>query len=302
MQRKKEETSWSLLINNTAYCINKNMKLKKSDYIDIIKTALKEDLKNFCDVTSSAIFKNENSVYILIAKDSGILCGKDIFIEVFKTVDKNCKVTTYFNDMDCVHKGETVAKIEGKVISILTAERTAINFVSHLSGISTKTAAFVEKAKGKIKILDTRKTIPGLRTLQKYAVFCGGGLNHRMGLFDMVLIKDNHIDAAGSITNAVHKVKNKWKNKYKIEVETRTLAEVAEALDCNADRIMLDNMSIALMKKAIFLIGKKCECEISGNVTLKKIKKIIKTGADFVSIGELTHTVDPFDFSLIKEK
>jgi nicotinate-nucleotide pyrophosphorylase (carboxylating) len=277
------------------------MKLSKEDYSQLIKTALYEDLNKTSDVTSSPIFKNEKSSFVMLAKDSGVLCGREVFIDAFKSVDKNIKIKFYFNDKEKIKKGQIIANVEGRILSVLIGERTALNFISHLSGIATKVSLFVKEAKGKIKILDTRKTIPGLRILQKYAVFCGGGTNHRMGLFDVVLIKDNHIDASGGITSAVNKVRKIWGKKFKIEVETRTLAEVEEALSCKVDRIMLDNMNYSLMKKAVKAINRKCETEISGNVTFKDIKRISRLGADYVSIGELTHTIKPFDFSLKKE-
>ncbi|MCK4797672.1 MAG: carboxylating nicotinate-nucleotide diphosphorylase [Spirochaetes bacterium] len=278
------------------------MKIKKETYINIIRNSLKEDLQNIGDITSEPIFKEDkNATFVLLSKDYGILCGKDIFCDVFNYIDKKCNVEFYFEDRDVLKKSDIVARVKGRVVSILKGERTALNFISHLSGIATKTSIFVEEANRKIKILDTRKTMPGIRALQKYAVNCGGGYNHRMGLYDMVLIKDNHIDAVGGIANAVAKIRNRWKNKYKIEVETRNLDEVKEALLCNVDRIMLDNMSIDKMKEAVGVINNKVEVEASGNVTFDKIKDIANTGVDFVSIGELTHTVKAFDFSLNKE-
>ena len=277
------------------------MELHKKYYSKIIKNALKEDLNNTGDITSRAIFKDEEARFVLKAKDKGILCGIDTFIEVFKQIDKKVDVIFHHYDKDEINRGDIIAEIYGKVLSILQGERTAINFLSHLSGIATKTALFVKEVKGKLRILDTRKTLPAYRMLHKYAVNCGGGENHRIGLYDMILIKDNHIDSAGGITNAVSKVKNKWGNKYKIEVETRNTEEIKEALACSVDRIMLDNMTIDEMKKAVKLINKKAEIEASGNVILERIKEIAKTGVDFVSIGELTHTVKAFDFSLIKE-
>jgi nicotinate-nucleotide pyrophosphorylase (carboxylating) len=277
--------------------------LKKKDYIKLIKSALSEDLNGIGDITSEAIFTEKKGVtFKLIAKDSGILCGRKIFTDVFKLLDKSSKIIFYFNDGVSIKKGEIIALVEGDVKTILKGERTALNFISHLSGIATKTSLFVKESGGRLKILDTRKTIPGLRMIQKYAVTCGGGSNHRIGLFDMILIKDNHIDAAGSITSAVQKVKIKWLTKYKIEVETRNLDEVKEALTCGVDRIMLDNMSIIEMKKAVELIEKKVETEASGNMSIEKIKEISDIGVDFISFGELTHTIRVFDFSLKKDK
>lgn len=268
----------------------------------IIELALREDLAEKGDVTSQAIFDNQIGTYQLIAKDSGILCGKDVFISVFNKIDPQIKLKFNFNDGDILNEGQLIAEIDGNVKNILIAERTALNFISHLSGIATKTRKFVEKTKDKIKILDTRKTLPGYRELHKYAVKCGGGFNHRIGLFDMVMIKDNHIDAAGGITNAVNNVRLKWANEFKIEVETRTIDEVKEALGCNVDRIMLDNMNQDIMQKAIDIINKKAEIEVSGNVTFDRLNELIKLDIDFVSIGELTHTIKAFDFSLKKIK
>jgi len=277
------------------------MKIKKEQYISLIKTALHEDLLDIGDITSEPIFKNESGTFNLLSKDNGILCGIDIFTEVFKQIDKNILLQFYFNDKDIIKKGDIVARATGKVLNLLKGERTALNIISHLSGIATKTSIFVRETKGRLKILDTRKTIPGFRILEKYAVTCGGGMNHRIGLYDMVLIKDNHIDAAGGITNAVKKIKEKWGNKYKIEVETRNIEEVEEALSCGIDRIMLDNMNNKQMKEAVKVINGRCETEASGNVTLKRIKSIEKTGVDFVSVGALTHTIKAFDFSFKKE-
>ncbi len=280
------------------------MFIEKKIYLPLIKIALKEDLGKTGDITTDPIFKNNNTIksFVLIAKENGILCGKDIFTDVFKTLDKKCLVEFYYNDSEKITKGTIIARVKGKVSTILKGERTGLNFISHLSGIATKTNLFVEKAKGKIKILDTRKTIPGLRYLQKYAVKCGGGTNHRIGLFDMVLIKDNHIDASGSITSAVNLVRKKFGNKYKIEVETRNLKEVEEALSLKVDRIMLDNMDIETIKQAIKMIDKKIETEVSGNMTIDKIEKMAELGIDYISFGELTHTIKVFDFSLKKEK
>lgn len=277
------------------------MKLKSSDYIPLIKSALNEDLKNTGDITSNAIFKDQEASFVLLSKDNGILCGLDIFSDTFYLTDKKIKLKFYFKDKNFIKYGDIIARINGKVSSILKGERTALNFLSHLSGIATKTNKFVKRVKNKIEILDTRKTIPNMRILQKYAVYCGGGTNHRMGLFDMVLIKDNHIDAAGGITNAVNNVREKWDKKYKIEVETRNLEEVKEALLCKVDRIMLDNMSINEMVKAVKLINNETKIEVSGNINLKNIKKLLKLKIDYISIGELTHSSEAFDFSLKEE-
>lgn len=279
------------------------MNLTIHDYKFLIKLGFKEDLYCKKDITTDAIFnKEEEARFLLVAKEDGILCGKDVFSHTFLFLDKNIKIKFNFNDGDTIKKGETIAEISGKVVNILKAERTALNFLTILSGIATKTSIFVKEAQGKIRILDTRKTLPGYRKLFKYAVKCGGGENHREGLFDMILIKDNHIDAAGGIKNAVSKVREKWGKKYKIVVEARNLEEVKEALSCKVDRIMLDNMELKTIKEAIRIINNETETEISGGVTLDKIKELANTKATFVSIGELTHTIKPLDFTLIKKK
>ena len=269
---------------------------------ELIKIALKEDINEECDVTSSVIFDNEKDHFYLLSKDEGILCGIEMFKKVFDTIDPAIKIETEICDGDKIEKNMVVAKIFGKVSAILKAERTALNLLSHLSGIASKTYEFVRETNGRSTILDTRKTLPGLRALQKYAVRSGGGENHRMGLYDMIMIKDNHIDAAGGIEGAVKKIRDKWGNKYKLEVETRTMEEVEKALISGVDRIMLDNMNIETMRKAVELINGKTETEASGNMTLERISKVSQTGVDYISVGELTHTVKAFDFSLKRGK
>ncbi len=264
----------------------------------LIELALKEDLQDIGDVSSIAIFDKEEDKFFLVAKDTGIICGVNIFKKVFAYVDSSVKVDFLFEDGDCISFGDHIATVSGKVVSILQAERTAINFLSHLSAISTKTNKFVKEANGKVKILDTRKTLPGYRMLQKYAVKCGGGENHRIGLFDMAMLKDNHNDSAGGITKAVNKVRDRWGDELKIEVETRNLDEVKEALSLNINRIMLDNMSNEDTKTAVKLISNKMEVEASGNMNFDRIKSVSETGVDFISFGELTHTITAFDFSL----
>ncbi len=270
----------------------------KKDISELIKFALHEDINDREDITGSAIFEDEQDHFYLISKDMGILCGIDIFDKVFKIIDPSIKIKIEISDGARIEKNMIIAKIYGKVAAILLAERTALNFLSHLSGIASKTDEFIREAAGRSTILDTRKTLPGLRELQKYAVRCGGGENHRMGLYDMVMIKDNHIDAAGGITKAVKKVREKWGTKFKIEVETRYLDEVKEALHSGTNRIMLDNMSIETMQKAVEYINGKTETEASGNMTLDRITGVAQTGVDYISIGELTHSVKAFDFSL----
>ncbi len=267
----------------------------------LIDLALKEDLGDAGDVTSASIFSDEQTSFKLISKDRGILCGTEVFARVMARVDSRISVKWNFGDGDAISPGNTVAEISGKVISILKAERTALNFLSLLSSVSTKAAAFTKEAGGRLIVLDTRKTIPGMRELQKYAVRCGGGSNHRMGLYDMVMIKDNHIDAAGGITAAVKKVREKWGKRFIIEVETRDLNEVKEALSSDVDRIMLDNMDEKEMAAAVNLINGACESEASGNITLGRIKHLKSTGVTYISSGELTNSLKAFDFSLRKK-
>ena len=252
------------------------------------------------DVTSEAVFTDEEGSYYLLSKDSGILCGIDTFTRVFHTVDSSVRIVKHFSDGSRINKGDRIASIDGRVVSILKGERTALNFISLLSAISTKAYLFMQQAGGKVVVLDTRKTIPGFRSLSKYAVKCGSASNHRTGLYDMAMIKDTHIDAAGSITAAAGRIKEKWGGKVKIEIEARTLAEVREALSAGADRIMLDNMSNEETAEAVKLIGGKSETEASGNMNFERIKEVSETGVDYISFGELTHTIKAFDFSLKK--
>lgn len=287
----------------------------------LLQMAFSEDLSEIGDITSDAIFTDDRAdTYYLVAKQDGILCGADIFTQAFHYIDKGCSVKFYFSDGDTLNDGQQVARIKGSINTLLKSERVALNFISHLSGIATQTNHFV-KAAGSVakegqgdgygiksesghttKILDTRKTIPGWRTLQKYAVKCGGGKNHRMGLYDMVMIKDNHIDSAGGIIKAVEMVRKKWQNRFKIEVETRTLEEVEDALSAGVDVIMLDNMDIATMTEAVKKINGRAATEASGNMSLERICSVAKTGVDYISVGALTHSVTVFDFSLRKLK
>ena len=268
----------------------------------LIDMALNEDLLDAGDITSEAIFSDETYSYRLVSKDTGVLCGIDIFSAVMERVDRRIIIKKYFTDTSRIKPGDIIADVSGPVASILRAERTALNFLSHLSAIATKTAMFVNEAGGRVKILDTRKTIPGYRELQKYGVRCGGGENHRMGLYDMVMIKDNHSDAAGGITNAVAKVRRKWGHMFRVEVEARNIEEVKEALSAGADRIMLDNMTDGDMKKAVEYIAGGAETEASGNMNLERIKSVAGTGVDYISFGELTNSVKAFDFSLKEVK
>lgn len=266
---------------------------------NIITLALKEDVGSG-DITTNAIVALENNARaVLTAKENGVIAGLFVAEKVFKKLDKNIVWKTFTEDGNPVNSMTAIAEVSGSLSSILIGERTALNFLQRMSGIAAQTKKFTEALIGtKTKILDTRKTAPCLRLLDKYAVKCGGGTNHRIGLFDMVLIKDNHIKAAGSITEAVRKVKNIIQPGIKIEVETTNFDEVKEALSLGADVIMLDNMNSEKMKTAVELINGKCLVEASGNISLENVRQVAETGVDFISVGALTHSVKALDISL----
>ena len=265
----------------------------------LIGVALEEDLGRDGDVTSLAIFSAERRTSRLIGKATGTLAGIEIFARVFSLVDSATRVSPARRDGDALEPADMVAEITGAATSLLSAERTALNFLSYLSGIASETARFVRAAGGRCAILDTRKILPGYRELAKYAVRVGGGTNHRLGLHDMVLIKDNHIDMAGSIDLAVERVRRRWGNRYRVEVECRTVDHVREAVEAGVDVIMLDNMSIEDMGRALTLRRGEMRFEISGNVTLDRVTELSRLGADFISVGALTHSVSGLDFSLV---
>jgi len=270
----------------------------KVQILDSVILALREDIGKGDITTDSIVPAGMRTSAKIIVKENGIICGLGIARLVFQSVDKNIKFTEKIKDGKAVKKGTVVAAVEGPARGILTAERAALNFLQRLSGIATLTNIFVRAAGGKVKILDTRKTSPGLRVLEKYAVKIGGGFNHRLGLFDAVLIKDNHIAVAGSLKKAVDLAKRKHD---RIEVEVKTPAQVKEAIKAGVTRIMLDNMSIAGIKRSARLVRRskrKIEIEVSGGITLKNIRSIAGTGADYVSVGAITHSAKALDISL----
>ena len=266
---------------------------------DLVERALKEDIGPG-DVTSEAIIPPEStSRAVILAKQFLVLAGIEVSREVFHTLDPTIQFTPLAKDGDGIPAGTELVRLSGNTRALLTGERVALNLLQHLSGIATLTAKYVEMVKGlKAGVLDTRKTIPGLRQLEKYAVRMGGGRNHRFGLFDGVLIKDNHIKAAGSITRAVERAREKANHLLKIEVETKTLDEVSEALSVKADIIMLDNMHVDMMRESVTLIAGRALVEASGNVTLGTIRAIAETGVDFISSGSLTHSAPAADISM----
>lgn len=274
----------------------------------IIQEALNEDLGKVGDITSNFIIgKNEKIKFQISNREPIILCGTDIALQVFDEVSKKLKISDLklkanYKDGEFLKKNSIIIEGFGNARLVLAAERLVLNLMQHLSGISTEVKKYVDETKGtKAKILDTRKTIPNLRILQKYAVKIGGGTNHRMALYDGVLIKDNHIAAAGSVANAVSLAREglkKSKNKILIEVECDNLKQVSEAIKSKAEIIMLDNMDLVKISEAVKLINKKAKIEVSGGVNLKTVGKIAKTGVDYISIGALTHSVKAVDIGL----
>ncbi len=273
--------------------------LDRFDIDNLIISTLKEDMP-LGDITTDNLIENGSvSRAVFIAKESGIVAGLDVSDRVFHLLDENIEFTRKFEDGAAVKYGDIIAVIEGNTKALLKGERTALNFLQRLSGIATATNALSTIIKGMpVKIVDTRKTTPGLRLLEKYAVKAGGGHNHRFCLSDGVLIKDNHIKAAGSIKRAIELARERIPHTIKIEVETESLEQVNEALDSGADIIMLDNMSPELMKQAVELINKRAVVEASGNINAKTIYDVACTGVDIISVGSITHSVKAFDISM----
>lgn len=273
--------------------------LDKLYFDDIIMNALKEDMPLGDITTDNTVKPGTRAKAVLIAKSDMIVAGIDVFERVFKLLDETTVFTKHVQDGSNVKQGTVFLEFEGDASVLLKGERTALNFLQHLSGIATKTSEFCEKIKDlPAKIVDTRKTVPGLRHLAKYAVRAGGGSNHRFCLSDGVLIKDNHIKAAGGIKQAVRQVREGIPHTVKIEVETETLEQVKEALDAGADIIMFDNMSPEMMSQAARLVGGRALTEASGDVNLSRVRDIALTGVDIISVGELTHTVKAANISM----
>ena len=272
------------------------MKINVDDYI--INT-LKEDITSE-DVSTNAVMpENKQGKADLICKQDGIVCGLDVFERTFKILDDTSRFEANFKDGDFVKKGDLIGVIYGDVKAILSGERTALNYLQRMSGIATMTREYVNELKGyKTVLLDTRKTTPNMRPFEKHAVKVGGATNHRYNLSDGVLLKDNHIGAAGSVTKAIEMAKAYAPFVRKIEIETKNLEQVKEALDAGADIIMLDNMDNDTMRKAVEMIGDKAQTECSGNVTKERLKEIAEIGVDFVSCGALTHSAMIMDVSL----
>lgn len=275
------------------------MKLNQFYVDNLIKEAISEDI-NYIDVSADYLIpENQRNDSYFVAKADGVLCGLDIAMRVFTLLDDTFTYTVHKNDGDEVKAGDLIVEFNGKTACLLKGERTALNIIQHMSGIATATNKAVKLVEGtNASVTDTRKTLPGLRALQKYAVVCGGGKNHRYNLSDGAMLKDNHIDAGGGITNAVAILRSKLGHMVKIEVETRNFDEVKEAVSAGADIIMLDNMTSAQMKECVEYIDGRAKTEASGNITLDNIAEVAKTGVDIISLGALTHSVKAFDISM----
>ena len=262
-----------------------------------VRASLEEDIGNG-DITASLISNQDQAYAIVVVRESAVLSGSLWFQKVFETLDPKIKVKWHFEDGNIIQAGDIVCEVIGSARTILTGERAALNFLQTLSGTATKTHRFVKALENSTtKILDTRKTLPGLRLAQKYAVLCGGGYNHRMGLYDAILIKENHILACGSIVKAVEQAKRSNPS-MRVEVEVESIEELQEAVDAEADMVLLDNFSLDNVKKAIAIVDNSLLIELSGGMDFDKVAKLKDLGADFISIGTLTKDLHATDFSM----
>ncbi len=272
-----------------------------SIYVDnIIKTALLEDINYLDTTTDYLIDEDQKNTARFLAKADGVLCGIDVALRVFTILqEQGFEAKVYKHDGDVLEKGDIIAEIRGKTRTLLKGERTALNLLQHMSGVATATRQAVKAIEGtNASIADTRKTLPGLRPLQKYAVTVGGGKNHRYNLSDAAMLKDNHVDAGGGIASAVAKLRQKLGHMTKIELEVRSLDELGQALEAGVDVIMLDNMSCEEMREAVAITNGRALLEASGGITAETLRAIAETGVDIISMGALTHSVTAFDISL----
>jgi nicotinate-nucleotide pyrophosphorylase (carboxylating) len=275
---------------------------------DVIKTALAEDI-NYIDVATDLLFSEESGEARFVAKADGVLAGIDIAMRVFEIMDDNVMSEIIFKDGQQIKNGDVLAHVSGNTAAMLKSERTALNILQHMSGIASLTRLCVNEAevsktkgactaKGGCAVADTRKTLPGLRSLQKYAVLCGGGSNHRYNLSQAAMLKDNHIDAYGGISGAIEAVRSRAGHTVMVEVEVRDLQQLTEAIAAKADIVMLDNMSLSQMREAVGIAAGRCKLEASGNITLANIREVAETGVDIISMGALTHSVTALDISM----
>ena len=263
----------------------------------LLAAAFAEDLP---DITTTAVFGPEDELHAeLIAKQAGVICGVPGFAAAYRYLDASCDTSTLAEDGDAVAPGQVVARVTGRARAVLAAERTSLNVIMRLSAIATLTRRFVDALAGTTcRVLDTRKTTPGWRALEKHAVRCGGGTNHRMGLHDVAMLKDTHLAAVGSLTSAVTRIRERWGDRVPLIVECCDLTQVAEALACAVPHLLLDNMTIEQLREAVALVGGSALLEASGGVTLETARAIAETGVDFVSVGALTHSAGALDLSL----
>lgn len=273
--------------------------MEAHDFDGLIDSALREDMPEG-DVTSESVVPpGAVSEAVIMAKEDGVLAGLPVARRVFEMIDAGIGFAEDVQDGRSFKKSDILARLNGSTLALLKGERTALNFLQRMSGIATATRRFVDAVQGtRTRILDTRKTTPGLRLLEKYAVAAGGGKNHRMSLSDMALIKDNHLRHVGSITEAVRRARAAVRPGVRIEVETNDIAQVREALDASADMIMLDNMPLETMREAVALVAGRIPLEASGNMTLERVRAVAETGVDYISVGVLTHSVRAVDISL----
>ncbi len=273
--------------------------IDKTILTEVVAAALKEDIGSGDITTQFTVNPEVKAIGVIVSKEEGILAGIDAAQRVFKLVDEKVEVHFRLKDGDTLGAGTAIAEIKGSACSLLTAERVALNFLQRMSGIARLTAQFVEKVKGtRAKILDTRKTTPNLRILEKHAVVAGGGHNHRMGLYDQILIKDNHIALGGGIRNVLKSVRNMDSGKLFVEIEVKSLHQLKQVLAFKVNRVMLDNMSLDDIRRAVVAVDGQCELEVSGNVTLDTVRELAETGVDYISVGSLTHSYSSVDINM----